>query len=218
MPIRIRLFGAAREAAGARELELPLGPGARVAEVKAALRAHPALAALAARAAISVNQSVAGDDVAVGPGDELAMLPPVSGGSGRCTLSATPLEVEAVVARVAGPDAGGLVTFAGAVRDHARGKSVEKLEYEAYPGMAEREMDVIAAEAAERFGGARVAIAHRTGLLAVGELAVVIAVAAPHRAEAFEACRYAIDELKKRVPIWKKEYATDGASWVDDRP
>jgi len=218
MAIRIRLFGAAREAAGAREIELPLADGSRVAEVKAALRAMPALAALAQRAAVSVNQAVAGDDVAVGPGDELALLPPVSGGSARCTLSATPLDVEAVVARVAGPDAGGLVTFAGAVRDHARGHAVEKLEYEAYPGMAEREMDAIAAEAAQRFGGARVAIAHRTGLLAIGELAVVIAAAAPHRAEAFEACRYAIDQLKERVPIWKKEYGTDGASWVDDRP
>jgi molybdopterin synthase catalytic subunit len=95
---------------------------------------------------------------------------------------------------------------------------VEKLEYEAYPEMAEREMDKIAAEAAERFAGARVAIAHRTGLLAVGELAVVVAAAAPHRAEAFAACRYAIDELKLRVPIWKKEFASDGAFWVDDRP
>jgi molybdopterin synthase catalytic subunit len=199
MAIRIRLFGAAREAAGAREIELPLATGSRVAEVKAALRGIPALAALAQRAALAVNQTVAGDDVRVGPGDEVAFLPPVSGGSARCTLSPTPLDVAAVVARVAGPDAGGLVTFAGAVRDHARGRAVEKLEYEAYVGMAEREMEAIAAEAGERFAGARVAISHRTGLLAIGELAVVIAAAAPHRAEAFDACRYAIDELKKRV-------------------
>ncbi|HVP28620.1 MAG TPA: molybdenum cofactor biosynthesis protein MoaE [Myxococcota bacterium] len=218
MPIRVRLFGAAREAVGSREIELALAPGARVADVKAALRAHPALAALCARAAVSVNREVAADDVRLAADDELALLPPVSGGSGRCTLSETPLDVGAVVARVAGPDAGGIVTFVGAVRDHARGRSVEKLEYEAYPEMAEREMDKIAAEAAERFAGARVAIAHRTGLLAVGELAVVVAAAAPHRAEAFAACRYAIDELKLRVPIWKKEFASDGAFWVDDRP
>jgi len=218
MAIRVRLFGAAREAVGARELELPLEAGVRVAQVKAALRAHPGLAALCARAAISVNHAVAGDDVLVGSGDELALLPPVSGGSARCTLSETPLDVAAVVARVAGPDTGGLVTFTGAVRDHARGRSVEKIEYEAYPAMAEREMEAIASEAAERFGGARVAIAHRTGLLAVGELAVVIVAATPHRAEAFEACRYAIEELKRRVPIWKKEFASDGGTWVDDRP
>jgi len=217
MTIRVRLFGAAREAVGARELELPLETGVRVAQVKAALRAHPGLAALCARAAISVNHAVAGDEVEVGSDDELALLPPVSGGSGRCTLSPTPLDVDAVVARVAGPDAGGLVTFAGAVRDHARGRTVEKIEYEAYAAMAEREMEAIASEAAERFG-ARVAIAHRTGLLAVGELAVVIVAATPHRAEAFEACRYAIEELKRRVPIWKKEFASDGGSWVDDRP
>jgi molybdopterin synthase catalytic subunit len=110
------------------------------------------------------------------------------------------------------------VTFIGAVRNRARGRDIRHLEYESYPEMAEREMQRIADTAAERWPGTRVAIAHRAGHLEIGDLAVVIAAAAPHRAEAFEACRYAIDTLKECVPIWKKEVATDGEYWVDDRP
>ncbi len=110
------------------------------------------------------------------------------------------------------------MTFVGTVRDHARGRSIRSLEYEAYPGMAEREMEKICDEAAGRWQGARVAIAHRVGHLEIGEIAVVVVAAAPHRSEAFAACRFAIDTLKERVPIWKKEFATDGEYWVDDRP
>jgi molybdopterin synthase catalytic subunit len=113
---------------------------------------------------------------------------------------------------------GGLVTFIGAVRDHARGRSIRHLEYESYRGMAEREMEKIAGEAGRRWPGSRVAIAHRSGHLEIGELAVVVVAAAPHRAEAFAACRFAIDTLKETVPIWKKEVTTDGDYWVDDRP
>ncbi len=155
-------------------------------------------------------------------GDEVAFLPPVAGGSGAavkmCSLSDRPLVPEEVVARVTGPDAGGVVTFVGNVRDHARGRSIRYLEYEAYPEMAVREMEKIAEAAAERWPGTRVAIGHRSGHLEIGDLAVVVVAAAPHRAEAFEACRYAIDTLKETVPIWKKEVATDGEYWVDDRP
>jgi molybdopterin synthase catalytic subunit len=148
----------------------------------------------------------------------VAFLPPVSGGAGRCTLSSQPLDPDAVAARVAGPDVGGLVTFVGAVRDHSRGRAIRHLEYEAYPGMAEREMEKIAAEAEARWPGTRVAVAHRVGHLVVGDLAVVVAAAAPHRAEAFDACRFTIDRLKQTVPIWKKEVASDGEHWVDEHP
>ena len=113
---------------------------------------------------------------------------------------------------------GGIVTFVGAVRDNARGREIRHLEYEAYPEMAEREMQKIADEAARRWPGVAVSIGHRAGHLVVGDVAVVVAVAAPHRAEAFEACRFAIDTLKQTVPIWKKEVATNGEYWVDDRP
>lgn len=221
--MRVRLFGAAREAAGTKELDLRLPEGARVADARAILVERlPALVPLSRRLAVSVNRALSRDDAALADGDELALLPPVSGGSGasprRCTISDRPLDVGAVVARVAGPGMGGIVTFAGAVRDRARDRSIRELEYEAYAEMAEAEMERIAAEAGERWPGSLVAIDHRTGLLAIGELAVVVAAAAPHRAEAFAACRYAIDELKRRVPIWKKEIATDGAYWVDDHP
>jgi molybdopterin synthase catalytic subunit len=163
-----------------------------------------------------VNHELALSDATLADGDEVALLPPVSGGTGACTLSGAPLDVGAVVARVTGSSVGGIVTFVGAVRDSARGRSIRHLEYEAYPEMAEREMQRVADEAAERFPGSRVAMAHRTGHLEVGEIAVVVVAAAPHRAEAFAACRFAIDTLKERVPIWKKEVATDGEYWVDD--
>lgn len=216
----MRLFGSVREGAGAKELLVELPAGASVAELRALLaRDHPAVQELGSRLRIAVNQELAGEGRALAEGDEVALLPPVSGGDGRgphCTLSASPLDVAEVVARVTGPDCGGVVTFTGAVRDASRGHAIRHLEYEAYPGMAEREMEAIAEEAAGRWPGTRVAIAHRSGHLEVGDLAVVVVAAAPHRAEAFEAARFAIDTLKERVPIWKKEVATDGEYWVDD--
>jgi molybdopterin synthase catalytic subunit len=113
------------------------------------------------------------------------------------------------------PGAGGVVTFAGVVRDNARGKRVRSLEYDAYPEMAEDQMSEIAAEVARRWPESRLAMVHRVGPLAIGEASVVIVAACPHRAEAFDACRYAIDALKARVPIWKKEFYEDGEAWVE---
>jgi len=125
-----------------------------------------------------------------------------------------PIDPRAVEAAVAYPGAGALCVFHGVVRDHSRGRRVTHLEYEAYPPMAEKVLTQIGEEIAGRWPGARVAIVHRTGRLEVGETSVVIAVSSPHRAEAFEACRYAIEALKTRVPIWKKEFAEDGEYWV----
>lgn len=218
MRITVKLFGSVRERSGAKELSVELRPGASVAELRSRLEAdHPAIARLGSRLRISRNLELVTEEEPLADGDEVALLPPVSGGSGRCTLSERPLDVAEVVARVSGPDAGGLVTFVGAVRDASRGHVIRQLEYEAYPPMAVREMERIADDAAERWG-ARVVIAHRVGHLAVGEIAVVVVAAAPHRGEAFAACRHAIDRLKERVPIWKKEVASDGAYWVDDHP
>lgn len=217
MKITLKLFGSLREAAGTRTLELELPAGAKIEDLREALAARlPGAARFGPRVAVAVNQELAPPGTALAEGDEVALLPPVSGGSGRCTLSDRPLDVDAVVRRVAGPDAGGVVTFVGQVRDHARGRAIEHLEYEAYPGMAERELEKIAAEAAERWPGVRVAVAHRTGTLAIGDIAVVVVAASAHRGEAFEACRFSIDALKERVPIWKKEVATDGAYWVEE--
>jgi molybdopterin synthase catalytic subunit len=219
MHVTVLLFGALREAAGAKELQVALPEGATVADLTALLeRERPAIAALRGRSRVSVNRVIAEEGGALREGDEVAYLPPVSGGSGaaRARLSDRPLDPAEVARSVEGPDCGGVVTFTGAVRERSRGREIRHLEYEAYAGMAEAEMEKICDEAAARFAGARVAVAHRVGRLAIGELAVVVAAAAPHREEAFAACRYAIDALKERVPIWKKEVATDGEYWVEE--
>lgn len=217
MRVTVKLFGRVREEAGAKELDFELPEGARVEDLRERLADRfPVFGRLGARLAASVNLETVPLDRPLAEGDEVAFLPPVSGGAGRCSLSEHPLDPAEVAARVAGPDTGGVVTFTGTVRDHARGRAIRHLEYEAYPAMAEREMERIADAAAERWSGARVAIAHRVGHLEVEELAVVVVAAAPHRAEAFEACRFAIDAIKRAVPIWKKEVATDGEYWVDD--
>lgn len=123
--------------------------------------------------------------------------------------------IRALEEAVTYPGAGAVVTFAGVVRDNARGKRVRSLEYDAYPEMAERQMGAIAAEAARRWPESRLAMVHRIGPMAIGEASVVIVAACPHRGEAFDACRYAIDTLKAEVPIWKKEFYEDGEAWVE---
>jgi molybdopterin synthase catalytic subunit len=219
MRVTVKLFGSAREAAGARELEQDLPEGARVADLRALLAARfPIFDRLGTRLASSVNLEMVNSESVLRDGDEVAFLPPVAGGVGTCTISSAPLDEAAVAARVAGPDAGAVVSFVGVVRDRSRGRVIKHLEYEAYPQMAEREMQKIADQAVHRWPGCRVAIAHRTGHLEIGDLAVVVAVAAAHRAAAFEACRYAIDTLKQTVPIWKKEITTDGECWVEEHP
>jgi molybdopterin synthase catalytic subunit len=130
-------------------------------------------------------------------------------------LTREPLDRNALVAAATHASAGGIVIFEGVVRDNARGKQVRYLEYDAYPEMAEEQIRVIVAEAARRWGVEYIAVAHRFGRMEIGEASVIIVVATPHRAEAFEACRYIIDTLKTTVPIWKKEVATDGEEWVE---
>ena len=219
MRVAVKLFGSIREAVGEKELSVELPEGASAGELRRRLAArYRVFDDFGERLAVSVHFEVVPLDTALRDGDEVAFLPPVSGGAGLCWISERPLLEADAVARVKGPSMGGIVTFVGAVRDHARGRSIRHLEYEAYPEMAVREMDKISDQAARRWPGAQVAIGHRSGHLEVGEIAVVVAAAAPHRAEAFDACRFAIDTLKQTVPIWKKEVATDGEYWVDDRP
>ena len=222
MKIGVRLFGALREEAGEARLDLELPDGACAGDVRQVLaESLPSLAQWGDRLRISVNLEFTAEGHVLRSGDEVALLPPVAGGSGTraglCSLSDAPLVEPDVVAQVAGDDTGGVVTFVGTVRNQARGHEIQYLEYEAYPEMAVLEMEKIALEAAERWPGARVAMAHRVGRLEIGDAAVVIAACAPHRGEAFEACRFCIDALKQSVPIWKKEVAADGAYWVDDR-
>ncbi|GER81683.1 MAG: molybdenum cofactor biosynthesis protein MoaE [Thermogemmatispora sp.] len=130
-------------------------------------------------------------------------------------ITREPLNREALLAAVAAPEIGGIVIFEGVVRNHARGKQIRYLEYDAYPEMAEQQIRRIVEEARQRWGAERVAVAHRLGRVEIGEASVIIVVATPHRAEAFEACRYIIDTLKTTVPIWKKEVSLDGEAWVE---
>jgi molybdopterin synthase catalytic subunit len=186
-----------------------------VGELRRALAAaHPPLGRILERSRIAVDEEFADDAAALRDGAEVAVVPPVSGGAPRhFEVVSRPLALSEVVGAVGSPASGGLVTFTGVVRDATRGKRVVRLEYEAYPGMAERKLrEIGAAVAAEH--GAEVAIVHRVGVLLPGDAAVVIACAAPHRTAAFRACEACIERLKKDVPIWKREVFEDGSEWV----
>ncbi len=173
---------------------------------------HPALRRMAPPTAVAVNDAVHPADHRLADGDEVALLAPVSGGE-MLALVREPIRVDALLDAVRHPGAGAVVLFLGTVRHHSRGREVQRLEYEAYDALARAEMARIATHAAERWG-VRIAIAHRVGTLAIGEISVAIAVAAPHRRDAFEAGRFAIDTLKRTVPIWKKEVWAEGAEWI----
>ncbi|XXF75916.1 molybdenum cofactor biosynthesis protein MoaE [Myxococcaceae bacterium GXIMD 01537] len=217
-PLTVLYFAAARERAGVARESLEVPEGARVADVLALLRErHPALGPLLPHLRVAVDQEFAAADAVVPAGAELALIPPVAGGSGGAGLFRVvdrPLKLEEVVEAVSGQAYGGLVTFSGSVRNETRGRRVLRLEYEAYPPMAEKKLAEIGAEVAARFQGTRLAVVHRVGTLVPGELAVVIAAAAPHRKEAFQGCEHALERLKQDVPIWKKEFFEDGEVWV----
>jgi len=221
MKIRVLYFAVFREKLGRDDDILALAPGASVADAIVVLSArHDAIARLRGKFRVAVNQDFTDDDRELVDGDELALIPPVAGGSdgpgpGRhVQLLATPLSLDRCLAAVRGAWMGGIVTFTGMVRRQSRGALVDHLEYEAYGTMALREMTRLCDEIEAEIVGVVLAVEHRVGRLEVGDLAVVIAAAAPHRAEAFTACRAMIDRLKDRVPIWKKEVGDDGAEWV----
>lgn len=217
MEIRVLYFAVFREQIGREDDVLALAPGARVRDAIAALAArHSPIGRLRGRFRVAVNQDFTDDDRELADGDELALIPPVAGGADphHVQLLASPLSLDRCVAAVGGPGMGGIVTFTGMVRRHSHGAVIDHLEYEAYGTMAVREMTRLCDEIEAEIAGARLAVEHRVGRLGVGDVAVVIAAAAPHRAEAFAACRAMIDRLKQRVPIWKKEVGDDGAEWV----
>jgi molybdopterin synthase catalytic subunit len=217
--ILVEYFAAARELAGvADEVVIIEALPLTAAELGKLLRTrHPRLAPHLARMRFAVNDELVGLDAQLSPGDRVAVLPPVAGGSQpRPVLRSTTLSIDEAVAAVSHPGAGGIAVFLGVVRDHADGKQVKSLSYEAHPSLAEKEIARVCAAVEAREPGVRVCVLHRIGELAIGELAVVVAASAAHRAQAFSACRAAIDSLKETVPIWKKEWGLDGAAhWVN---
>jgi MoaE-MoaD fusion protein len=219
MKVRVRLFAALRERAGSRSVELELPDDAVVADVwgKLGLGEEPEGLLYA------VNRGYADKGAQLSPGDEVAVIPPVSGGEraptssepqGRFLLSETPLSIEDAVAEVRSQEAGAIATFIGTTRARSRDRDVIHLEYEAYEGMAEEVMETLASALSSRHGLCQVAIHHRIGRVDIGETSVVIAVSAPHRAAALAACKEAIDELKVTVPLWKKEVYEGGEEWI----
>ena len=217
VPVTVLYFAIAREAAGT-DSESVVGAPASVGALRAFLaERHPGLARVLPRCRLAVNQEFAVDGDVVPDDAEVAVIPPVSGGSGRFRVVDRPLDLAEAVDAVAGPGRGGLVTFRGDVRDESHGKRVVRLEYEAYVPMAERKLAEIGHAMGEEHG-ALLSIVHRVGSLSPGEAAVVIAAAAPHRAPAFRACEAAIERLKREVPIWKREVFDDGSEWVGMGP
>jgi MoaE-MoaD fusion protein len=211
--LTVLYFAAAREAAGTDRESLPAAVGSVGALRLLLAERHPALSRILPRCRLAVDRELAAEGDPVPDGAEVAVIPPVSGGSGLYQVVDRPLSLSEVVAAVSGPGRGGLVIFRGDVRSQSRGKRVLRLEYEAYRPMAERKLAEIG-RALEAEHGAAVAIVHRVGALEPGEAAVVIACAAPHRAPAFRACEAAIERLKKEAPIWKREVYEDGSEWV----
>ena len=221
MKIRLLAFASAGDALGASEMEIDMPEGSRVADLRERLdRDHPKLAPLWPRLAVAVEGRVAGQDEPLTDGAEVALLPPVSGGSGKTGLTDGPLDVDAIVAAAyPRPTAGPWSSSWGTVRNHHAGRAVEKLTYSAYRRMAEEGLARIVADLEASAPGLRAAIVHRLGDVPVGEASVVIAVGSPHRAAAYEASRTALERLKAEIPIWKREhYAGGEAAWREEEP
>jgi molybdopterin synthase catalytic subunit len=231
--VRVLFFGAAREAAGRDEVDLNLRAPATSANAFAEiLSRYPELRRFGRSLLFAVNQEYARGEAEVREGDELAIFPPVSGGAGEpdaetqgrgdteqdfFELTTEPIDVGAVARKVIPPECGATVMLDGYVREWTRGRKTLYLIYEAYAPMAVSEMRRLGREAHERFEIAHIGVVHRTGRLEIGETSVCISVSAPHRRAAFEACEWAIRELKRTVPIWKKEFYEDGEVWVEEQ-
>ena len=206
MRVTVRLFAALRERAGTGRLEVD--GVERVADVWARLGLGDEPSGLL----YAVNREYVERGRALADGDEVALIPPVSGGA--FLLSGEPLDVARVIAEASSDDAGAVAAFVGTVRRRSRGRDVVRLEYEAFAEMAEPMLRALAADLTAKHGLSAVAIHHRVGPVDIGEASVVIAVAAPHRAAALDACREAIDTLKETIPLWKKEIYAGGEEWI----
>jgi molybdopterin synthase catalytic subunit len=227
--VHVLFFGAARDAAGSEEIDFEISAPADAAKARAQLlTAYPSLQRFGNSLLLAVNQEYAEADREIREGDELAIFPPVSGGAGSADapvteisrndffeLTTSPIDVGAVARRVVLPECGATVTLDGYAREWTKGRRTLHLVYEAYEPMALSEMKKLGDQAHAKFEIAHVGIVHRTGRLKIGETSVVIAISAPHRRAAFAACEWTIRELKRTVPIWKKEVFADGEVWVE---
>lgn len=218
MHIQVKYFAILRERTGIKAETVELTHGALVEDLFNALsQKHPTIGELRSSLRAAVNQTFVGFDAPLQDHDEVVFIPPVSGGDGRIRLTENPLDIKTLRELVISPTHGAIVTFEGTVRDHRDGNAVLTLEYETYFDMALKKLAEVASRVEDQFG-VQVAIHHRFGLMQVGATAVVIAVGAAHRAEAFDACRAVIEALKVEVPIWKKETGPDGSVWVGVGP
>jgi molybdopterin synthase catalytic subunit len=234
MRVRVLFFGMLKEVAGKSSDTLNLADGATVGDLLAQIESQiPRLKNAMAALAVAVNQHYAGAETTLKSDDEVALLPPVSGGSGnpveddassalpsgrRCLIVSEPIDTSTIVAGIKRGEDGAAVVFEGIVRNQTRGRKTLYLDYEAYEQMALNQMEGLAEQALRNFQIRDVALVHRLGRIEIGQTSVLIVVASAHRAAAFEACRWLIDTLKRTVPIWKKEYFEDGAVWADGEP
>ena len=218
MRIKVLFFGFTHDLTGLREELVELGEGENLQGLRRLYENRfPRLGELAGSLLLAINQQIAEPLAVLHEGDEVAFMPPVSGGAGDdfFRLTRDPIPTHDLARQLAAPEDGAVVVFAGVVRNHSRGGKTLFLEYEAYEPMALRKMAEIGREIRSKFPIDRLGMIHRLGRLEIGETSVAIIVSSAHRAAAFEACRYAIDRLKQVVPIWKKEYFADGAVWAE---
>jgi molybdopterin synthase catalytic subunit len=234
MQVRVLFFGLLKDLAGRPSDALSLPENATLADVVVHYESRiPGFRAWSGSMAMSINQQYASPEARLKAGDEVALLPPVSGGAGgaddspgggpaaakvRAAIVRAPIDTRSIVDSIKRAEDGALAWFEGTVRNHSRGHRTLYLEYEAYEGMALAQMDALAREALAHFEVRDVRMVHRLGRLEIGETSVLIVVASAHRAAAFAASRWLIDTLKRTVPIWKKEHFEDGAVWADGDP
>jgi MoaE-MoaD fusion protein len=217
MRVRVLFFGVLKDVAGRSSDLLELPDGAVVRDLLAHYRAEvPGMREALGAIAVAVNREYAGAETVLRAEDEIALLPPVSGGSGKeVSIVRDPIDTRGVLDRIKCGEDGAVVVFEGVVRNQTRGRRTLYLDYEAYEEMALHQMEGLAGQALGQFPVRDVALVHRLGRLEIGETSVLIVVASAHRAAGFDACRWLIDTLKRTVPIWKKEYFEDGAVWAD---
>jgi molybdopterin synthase catalytic subunit len=229
MRVRVVYFGILRDMAGREHETVELGEAARLGDLYSSLQDRiPGLESFGGSIALSINYEYAKSDAPLRDGDEVALLPPVSGGApdvaashkgfSRVQIVHEPLDANAIIRAIKRPEDGAVAVFDGIVRNHSRGRRTLYLEYIAYEPMAAAELDKLAQNALANYPIRDVRIIHRLGRLEIGETSVLIVVASAHRAAAFDAARWIIDTLKKTVPIWKKEFFEGGAVWADGEP